>query len=87
MAQPNDVNQILGISKDDIPRRKEIKIKDKKKRPGMIKDFLVTILKLFIFFIDLTPYLALEKVNREVFALIGDVPQMAPVEPVAQNLA
>jgi hypothetical protein len=34
MAQPNDVNQILGINKDDIPRRKEIKVKDKKKRPG-----------------------------------------------------
>jgi len=34
MAQPNDVNQILGINKDDMPRRKESKIKDKKKRPG-----------------------------------------------------
>ena len=36
MAQPNDVNQILGINKDDIPRRKEIKVKDKKKRPGKL---------------------------------------------------
>ena len=40
------------------------------------------------FFIWLTPYLIyIEKVNREVFALIGDVPQMAPVEPATQNLA
>jgi hypothetical protein len=36
MAQPNDVNQILGINKDDVPRRKEIKVKDKKKRPGKL---------------------------------------------------
>ena len=28
-----------------------------------------------------------EKVNREVFALIGDVPQLAPAEPVTQTLA
>jgi hypothetical protein len=26
---------------------------------------------------------SIEKVNREVFALIGDAPQMAPVEPAA----
>ncbi len=32
--------------------------------------------------------LNIEKVNREVFALIGDAPQLAPVEPAAtQSLA
>jgi hypothetical protein len=41
MAQPNDVNQILGISKDEVPRRKDIKVKDKKKRPGMLVDLIL----------------------------------------------
>ena len=50
MAQPNDVNQILGLSKDDAPRRKEIKIKDKKKRPGKsIASILTHFLHVLIF--------------------------------------
>ena len=50
MAQPNDVNQILGINKDDIPRRKEIKVKDKKKRPGKLTHLFIYYTKSSIFF-------------------------------------
>ena len=35
MAQPNDVKQILDIGNDGVPRKKDHKLKDKKKRPGM----------------------------------------------------
>ena len=88
MAQPNDVNQILGINKDDIPRRKEIKVKDKKKRPGKKNNLFGSYFETSQFFHWPNPHFSpIEKVNREVFALIGDVPQMAPVEPVTQNLA
>ena len=87
MAQPNDVNQILGINKDDIPRRKEIKVKDKKKRPGKKNYPFGSYFETSQFFHWPYPLFSIEKVNREVFALIGDVPQMAPVEPVTQNLA
>lgn len=44
MAQPNDVKSILEIGQgpdSGLPRRKEHKLKDKKKRPGKIKDLKV----------------------------------------------
>lgn len=42
MAQPNDVKSILeiggGSSGESLARRKDIKLKDKKKRPGKEND-------------------------------------------------
>ena len=55
MAQPNDVNQILGISKDEVPRRKEIKVKDKKKRPGMLVDLILIHFSSILIFVDICP--------------------------------